>query len=271
MEFENQAVYSSFTLQDLERVIQELFSNDSQAQRTMELLDSNPPLKKAVNKAILEECSTKKKTTRRSRVNIQINPVQPQRSKEMAKKLRLLVTEKCHNKCPMCCNKQFDINSLPVVDNWGYDEIMITGGEPLASIKKVRSLISLIQSIKTVQAAQGIKDCKFYVYTATRHSNLLKKIIPHVDGIVYTPHVYPELNVLLDFTNYIYRCIINKDMKNKSFRLCLFPEMSQAFVTVASNMERRRVQSVWNIKNIEWVKDCPVPEGEEFRRISILY
>ena len=26
----------------------------------------------------------------------------------MNKKLRLLVTAKCHNKCPMCCNNQFD-------------------------------------------------------------------------------------------------------------------------------------------------------------------
>ena len=25
----------------------------------------------------------------------------------MNKKLRLLVTAKCHNKCPMCCNNQF--------------------------------------------------------------------------------------------------------------------------------------------------------------------
>lgn len=49
----------------------------------------------------------------------------------MNKKLRLLVTAKCHNKCPMCCNNQFDIEKIPVVDRFDYDEISITGGEPL--------------------------------------------------------------------------------------------------------------------------------------------
>lgn len=49
----------------------------------------------------------------------------------MNKKLRLLVTAKCHNKCPMCCNKQFDFEKIPVVDRLDYDEISITGGEPL--------------------------------------------------------------------------------------------------------------------------------------------
>ena len=49
----------------------------------------------------------------------------------MNKKLRLLVTAKCHNKCPMCCNNQFDFEKIPVVDRLDYDEISITGGEPL--------------------------------------------------------------------------------------------------------------------------------------------
>lgn len=29
----------------------------------------------------------------------------------MNKKLRLLVTAKCHNKCLMCCNNQFDFEN----------------------------------------------------------------------------------------------------------------------------------------------------------------
>lgn len=43
----------------------------------------------------------------------------------MNKKLRLLVTAKCHNKCPMCCNNQFDFEEIPVVDRLDYDEISI--------------------------------------------------------------------------------------------------------------------------------------------------
>ena len=43
----------------------------------------------------------------------------------MNKKLRLLVTAKCHNKCPMCCNNQFDFEEIPVGDRLDYDEISI--------------------------------------------------------------------------------------------------------------------------------------------------
>ncbi len=46
-------------------------------------------------------------------------------------KLRLLVTTKCPNKCPMCCNNSWDFSKLPVVEHFNYKEIMITGGEPL--------------------------------------------------------------------------------------------------------------------------------------------
>lgn len=49
----------------------------------------------------------------------------------MNKKLRLLVTDKCPNKCPLCCNNQFDLEKIPVVERWDYDEISITGVEPL--------------------------------------------------------------------------------------------------------------------------------------------
>lgn len=43
----------------------------------------------------------------------------------MNKKLRLLMTAKYHNKCPMCCNNQFDFEEIPVVDRLDYDEISI--------------------------------------------------------------------------------------------------------------------------------------------------
>lgn len=40
-------------------------------------------------------------------------------------KLRLLVTTKCPNKCPMCCNNSWDFSKLPVVEHFNYKEIMI--------------------------------------------------------------------------------------------------------------------------------------------------
>lgn len=98
----------------------------------------------------------------------------------MSKKLRLLVTTKCHNKCPMCCNKQFNFDTLPIVDRWDYDEIMITGGEPLSSLRNTRYIINLIQSIKMIQVTQGLPISKFYLYTATHREDLFKKVLKHI-------------------------------------------------------------------------------------------
>lgn len=65
----------------------------------------------------------------------------------MNKKLRLLLTTRCPNKCPMCCNNSWDFSRLPVVDRWNYEEIMITGGEPLIHTNKVAELI-IVQYLK---------------------------------------------------------------------------------------------------------------------------
>lgn len=84
----------------------------------------------------------------------------------MNSKLRLLVTEKCPNKCPLCCNKQFNMNDIPVVDRWNYDEVMITGGEPLAFPRKVRKLIRAIRHLNKISGV----GCKIYVYTSIANS-----------------------------------------------------------------------------------------------------
>ena len=80
----------------------------------------------------------------------------------MNNKLRLLVTTKCHNKCPKCCNKGWDFNSLPVVDRWNYEQIMITGGEPLLFPLATQAII---QSIRNIHLLQGTTT-KIYIYTS---------------------------------------------------------------------------------------------------------
>ena len=78
-------------------------------------------------------------------------------------KLRLLVTTKCPNKCPMCCNNSWDFSKLPVVEHFNYKEIMITGGEPLLFPEK---LANLAESIKTVQKLAYGNKGKLFLYTA---------------------------------------------------------------------------------------------------------
>lgn len=53
-------------------------------------------------------------------------------------------------------------------------------------------------------------------------------------------------------------------VKGKSLRLNLFADMKLLLPEYID-------LSLWNVKEMEWVKDCPVPQGEDFRRIKELW
>lgn len=184
----------------------------------------------------------------------------------MNTKLRLLVTGKCHNDCPLCCNKQFNFNELEVVDRWDYEEIMITGGEPLASNRTTSYLIDMIMGIRAIWHAQGWKG-KIYLYTSTKRADLVIKIISYLDGIVYTPHTIKEMHTFMQFAPAIN---FRRKLTDQSLRLNLFEEEAPGEVFKAFNYGGKLIQQMWQIKSIKWIPNCPVPEGEDFRRIKYL-
>lgn len=176
------------------------------------------------------------------------------------RKLRLLVTEKCKNKCPMCCNNSWDFSKLPVVDNWDYDEIMITGGEPLLNMP---GLINILEMLGCMKGLTG-QQTKVYIYTAYPNSEALINAIIASDGIVFTPHneraiqAFVELNNMMLREKYAYKSL------NKSLRLNLFKDMKEM-------LPKDIDLSLWKVKDMVWIKDCPIPEGEDFRRIAQLW
>ena len=182
----------------------------------------------------------------------------------MNKKLRLLVTTKCPNKCSMCCNNSWDFDKLPVVDRWNYDEIMITGGEPLLY---PRNLFHLIKSIKFISEVEAGNTPKIYVYTAYCHCNIVNMLNStymnfRADGIVLTPHKSEDIDAFIHTNEFLLQ--YKSRYKNVSLRLNLFPDM-KALLPKDIDL------SLWQVKDMEWIKDCPVPEGEDFRRIANLW
>ena len=186
----------------------------------------------------------------------------------MNKKLRLLVTAKCHNKCPMCCNNQFDFEKIPVVDRLDYDEISITGGEPLLSGCGYKTL-ELVDSIKNIQQAIGLPESKFYLYTSYFGRATLKICSYNFDGICLTPHKKADIDKFIDINAMMLKLKRLNVTRNKfnpdcSLRLNLFADM-KALLPKDIDL------SMWKVKDMEWVKDCPVPDGEDFRRIKELF
>lgn len=186
----------------------------------------------------------------------------------MNKKLRLLVTAKCHNKCPMCCNNQFDIEKIPVVDRLDYDEISITGGESLMP-GHCNTTLRLVDSIKTIQYAMGLPISKFYLYTSFFGSATLRICSCIFDGICLTPHKKEGIDKFININAKMLELKKRGNTSdnfnlNCSLRLNLFADM-KALLPKDIDL------SLWKVKEMEWIKDCPVPEGEDFRRIAKLF
>lgn len=186
----------------------------------------------------------------------------------MNKKLRLLITMDCPNNCPMCCNNRFNAENIPVVDRLNYEEIMITGGEPL--YKGSVDAIEIAMAIRQIQMIMHMSS-KIYLYTASKQVPFLISVIragyysPNLsktrlfDGIVFTPHDREAIRTLYSIT----KAVAGMDT-TFSFRLNLFKDIENQI----DNLDE--IEKVWNIKRMEWIEDCPIPEGEDFRRINNL-
>lgn len=174
------------------------------------------------------------------------------------RKLRLLVTTKCPNKCPMCCNNSWDFEGLLKVSRWDYDEIMLTGGEPLLFTKKA---CELVRSLRMITEAQGLSP-KIFIYTSVADRVRFFDILREVDGVVLTPHGIHDVKEFVETNYYISHEL--ETCRGKSLRLNLFNDIKKL---LPENIDL----SAWQVKPMEWIKDCPVPEGEDFRRIAKLW
>jgi len=178
----------------------------------------------------------------------------------MNKKLRLLVTGKCNNNCPLCCNNRFNISEIPVVDNiMRYEEINITGGEPLLYPER---LFCLLQYINEGRIYTGNAPT-IYLYTSILPTpDIYGPILQYLSGICYTPH---DRGAAKLFTREAYKISTFAKLLPvhalRSLRLNIFPEVEDVLLDAETDFPD------WKVKRMQWIKDCPVPDGEDFRRI----
>jgi len=159
-------------------------------------------------------------------------------------KLRLILHEKCKKKCEGCCNKDWNIPMLPINNGYlGYEEILLTGGEPFLTPKLLKKVITEIRKET---------NTPIYIYTAEPNYNVFFEILNLVDGICFTIHDNFELKKFkqIDIGLSIRRI-------NKSMRLNIFKDIEIGELKYGG----------WKIKkDIEWIKNCPLPAGEILKR-----
>jgi MoaA/NifB/PqqE/SkfB family radical SAM enzyme len=169
----------------------------------------------------------------------------------MLPKARLLVTYKCPKNCDGCCNKEWKGPMPTIATNYkGYEEIMLTGGEPMLYPAKV---ISLLRKIKAENPHASL-----YMYTATYNPKDLKEVLPLLDGVCITLHAPEDIIQLQGIYPYM---LLNP---NKSFRINVFDNINTSMLDFTKLPHVR-------VKQMVWIKDCPLPTNEEFIRLENLW
>ena len=171
----------------------------------------------------------------------------------MLKSLRLLLFSECNRNCNGCCNKDWDLDGLPVANSfYGYDEILLTGGEPMLHPDFV---------IETIERIRKQSEAKIYVYTAKIDEIAsIYDVIYWSNGITVTLHDTNDVKHFIKLNNFLLEMwiggFISKHEKN--LRLNVFEGID------ISNEDL----SLWIVKsNIVWLKNCPLPENEVFMRL----
>jgi len=167
------------------------------------------------------------------------------------KKARVLLWEDCNRNCEGCCNKSIDLKALPQVnmrDLKKYDTIILTGGEPMLYPER---LLTISNGLR-----KKFPDTKLVLYTAKVNDPLWRRIAINFDGVTIT--LYDQQDIYL-FEAY---AMLNH-----------YPRVIDKRLNVFSSVRLTQLQlekfenNCWDIKtDIEWIKDCPLPDGEEFVR-----
>jgi hypothetical protein len=135
------------------------------------------------------------------------------------------------------------LSALPIARYFSqYNEIFLTGGEPLLTPNK------------TILAIENIRhktNAKLYLYTAKLDDTFAAmKILELLDGMTVTIHDKNDIRAFKRFDSVI------PDYFNKSLRLNIFRDVPLF-----------EVCNDWAIKSdIVYIDPCPLPENEVFKR-----
>lgn len=160
--------------------------------------------------------------------------------------IHLMVTSLCNRNCKFCCNKQYDLKSIPYVTD---DELKnchtlcITGGEPF--------LFTDPSAIAKYYKKRYNNIKKVYVYTNAIELKdyLVKHNLSYIDGVDVS---IKNRDDLMAFDTIIHNCSI-KSLKDN--RLYVFDNLKPDIIGNFQIIERK------------WQKDFKPANDSIFRRI----
>lgn len=181
----------------------------------------------------------------------------------------ILIKKECNHKCPLCCNRLYDLDKLPTITGEQLrkaDVVCLTGGEPF--MLREDSLINLCRNIRIQYP--NIK--KLYIYTSGyaflkwsiyNWSNL----IYYIDGLNVAPkgkNDWSNLRVLL-LNEYWRR---NMGIDRLSNRLYVLEDQVENFNKYIGDI---KFLIPFEVIGRKWDKEFKTPENEHFVRLPILF
>jgi hypothetical protein len=84
------------------------------------------------------------------------------------------------------------------------------------------------------------------------------KVLNKIDGMTLTLHTPEDGKLLINFNNALIRAKLLT--KGKSLKLNIFSGVNVFYLD----------KIFWNVikENITWIEDCPLPEGEVFKKLG---
>lgn len=169
-------------------------------------------------------------------------------------KARIILNWECGRKCPLCCNDYGIIMAgrkiISSLDEFAdYDEVMLTGGDPL--LMKRDDLLGIVKRLRELSVV------KIYLYTTWWNKNA-DAVVPLIDGVHFSLH--PDAGQReLELLRKVEEVAIT--YPNKSFRLFVDAvlEMPEVKESAWTRIERKRFM---NEQELLELQSGGVPDGE---------
>ena len=181
--------------------------------------------------------------------------------------MHLMINKKCDHDCPLCCNKLYDLDKIPVAtveELKTVHTVCITGGEPFFANIDINALARNIR-----EQYENVKD--IFVYTSGRALFRQNRtlMLSELSGVNIAPKNHTDWSELEYFENNFYRhgesrLIRSLKMLQKN-RLYVFKDQIDEFKRFKNLPDWYNLQVIYRI----WEKEFKTPDNEIFRRLPI--
>lgn len=166
--------------------------------------------------------------------------------------VRVLLWEDCPKSCEKCCNKAIAVEDIPVETDFSpYEDISFTGGEPMLYPEVLFRILRYTRLRKR-------EEQRIFLYSSRAEVPMIYNMLPWLDGVTFTLHDPEDTRLFKEFLrSHPWHLPRARDF---SLRLRYFKEAELPKLDLTG----------WDVKAVEWLDECPLPEGEVLRRYGVV-